>query len=479
MTDIVWLKRDLRTQDHAALAAAEQSGRPYRIIYIFEPLLIDHPDTSDRHLQFNYQALLEMNRSLAVYQRQVDILQGEATAVFEFLIKHCAVKNVWSYQESGLQQTWDRDKALAALFKDKGITWHEFQRDGIVRGSQNRDGWDARWYQVMHQKPIKNTFSKGTLSTLASPFAVTPAFESMLQKYSDNFQPAGEHYAWRYLESFTRDRGHRYHLLISKPTQSRLSCARLSPYLAWGCLSVRQAYQHIRYHQNYDHHRRAFDGVLSRLKWHCHFIQKFEVECAYATRCINRGYESLQHRSDPALLLAWKQGRTGFPLIDACMRCVKATGWLNFRMRAMLVSFLCHHLDQDWRLGVSHLAQYFLDYEPGIHYPQFQMQAGTTGINTVRIYNPIKQSQDHDPEGLFIKKWLPELTNLPTEFVHEPWLLGGIDEALYNFKLGEDYPKPIIEYQAAAAAARDKIWGHRKTPEVLAERERILRVHTR
>ena len=217
--------------------------------------------------------------------------------------------------------------------------------------------------------------------------------------------------------------------------------------------------------------------MLTRLHWHCHFIQKFEVECRYETECINTGYELLAHAKNEDFIKAWKTGTTGFPLIDACMRAVEQTGWINFRMRAMVVSFLTLNLDQDWREGTYHLARQFLDYEPGIHYPQFQMQAGTAGINTVRLYNPVKNSQEHDPEGRFIKKWLPELANVPVAHIHEPWKMTLLEQNFCGVLIGEDYPLPIVDLQESARMARDKIWAHRKHPAVEKDKKRLLQTH--
>ena len=186
----------------------------------------------------------------------------------------------------------------------------------------------------------------------------------------------GERKAWAYLKSFCLKRGKNYSKHISKPTQSRESCGRISPYLAWGNMTIKQAFQYVKNHEHYAIYRGGFNGMLTRLKWHCHFIQKFEVECEYEKEAVNKGYESMPYSNDTALIEAWKKGCTGFPLVDACMRCLQETGWINFRMRAMLVSVFCHHFDCNWKKGVYHLAQLFLDYEPGIHYTQFQMQAG-------------------------------------------------------------------------------------------------------
>lgn len=477
--NIVWLKRDIRSQDHLPLHLTEQQNLPYIILFLFEPSIINYPDTSLRHLQFQYHSILALDKKLKSFQKQVVVCYAEALTVLSFISNQFEIKNIYSYQESGIQITYDRDKAVAKFCKEHNIVWQECQRNGIIRAIKNRQGWDKQWFTTMHSPIIQNTYSIRESIVFENFFSLPNDLENLLSKYPKEFQPAGENYAFKYLESFIAERGKNYSKHISKPLESRTSCGRISPYLSWGNISIKQAYQFVYNHTKISTSKMAFKNFLTRLKWHCHFIQKFEVECSYENKCINAGYELLVHNKNESYITAWKHGCTGFPLIDACMICLQKKGWINFRMRAMLVSFFCHHLYQDWREGTHHLAQLFLDYEPGIHYPQFQMQAGTTGINTIRMYNPVKQSQDHDPKGVFIKQWLPQLQNVPEQFIHEPYKMSLIEQQLYGVIIGKDYPAPIVDIENSGKAARTSIWGHRKNDIVKQENKRILYTHTR
>ncbi len=474
--NIVWLKRDLRFSDHEPLALADKAELPIILLYIFEPMLLDDPHYSERHWRFVTESLMEMNAQLT---RKISVAHAEACSTFKYLLEVYKVEGVYSHQETGLANTFTRDRNVAALLKENRIPWHESQTGAVIRPCNDRSEWDARWKSHMRAQLIHNNTERLNIELVDFDTSSLP--RTWLLSDS-SMQKGGSCQALLVLEDFFDKRGKAYQKSISKPQESRISCSRMSPYLAWGNISLRQMYQQLSQHSSRPGWRRSLTALLSRLHWHCHFVQKFESESSMQFKHINRGYQSLPYRDDSSSakdLNAWKEGVTGYPLVDASMRCLIKTGYLNFRMRAMLVSFLTHHLQIDWRRGVEHLASVFLDFDPGIHYPQFQMQAGVTGINTIRIYNPTKQAKEHDSDGEFIRAWCQELAELPNTLLFEPWLLTPMEELMYGVTLGVDYPVRIVDIKDTYKETSKRLWAWRDRSDVKREAERILERHVR
>lgn len=478
--NIVWLKRDLRLDDNEAISNALKSQNLTLLLYPFETIILNDTHYSERHFNFIKESIRDINQKLVNFNTKVLSVDGDVFHILNQIQSIYKIETVFSHVETGILITYNRDKEFKRYCRNNLIKWIESKNNGVERGLVNRDDWFENWEIYMNQPlgnfaPIPDKFL--TFEDIKSLESILHV--SDLETHSDSkFQKGGSTIGWKYANSFFQSRYEEYMFNISKPEASRSSCSRISPYIAWGNLSIRQVFQKAQIVKSNTSDKRHIGGFISRLRWQSHFIQKFEMEHTMENASVNKGYRKLKKKVSEDYQKAWREGKTGFPLVDASMRCLVETGYVNFRMRAMLASFFTHILWQPWQDASTHLSQQFLDFEPGIHFPQLQMAAGETGINTLRIYSPTKNSLKHDPEAEFIKKWVPELANLETHFIHEPYLMTAMESSFYNFELGRDYPHPIVDIKENRKRASDILWNMKKNPEVIRESFRILKRHT-
>ncbi|KAL7531926.1 hypothetical protein ACHAXR_005739 [Thalassiosira sp. AJA248-18] len=565
--DVVWLKKDVRLHDHAPLSLIAASASPRRrciILYLYEPDQLSEKTVHGSHIGFINEGLVDLDLRLSgqqrgaavvaedsdiiLYQHQFQCLTvAHAGAAFtlQTLHRQCPINQILCHMESSHLKSFARDKAVRRWCRANSVPIKEFNQTGVTRCLFNRDDFSTNFNRFLDQPMPKTPTAEQLLmmrrrlidideegirlhGICKSPIKPSDIQEIPLEHRSDRAhrQNGGEDKALDLLQSFLSRRGANYSSGISSPNTSWTTGSRLSPYLTWGHISLRYVIVTTKTRQEELRAAKKASSVptpwlrslasfQSRMHWRSHFLQKLETQpslekqdqCLAFSHLRRQPNDFCQEHFD-----AWCEGRTGFPFVDASMRCLIQCGWLNFRMRAMLVSFATYNLWMDWKRIAAHLARVFLDYEPGIHYPQLQMQAGTTGINAMRVYNVTKQGKDQDPNGVFIRKYVPELQNVPNEYIHEPQNMpvsvqrkcrvfisngeskGGsaglrsIFQPIEQSTTGKHdppdtsdfvyyYPSPIVDEKSSAKTAKDQMAAVRKQENTKTEAEQVLTTH--
>jgi deoxyribodipyrimidine photo-lyase len=486
---VVWFKRDLRVSDHAPLVQAARAG-PVLALYVVEPSLLAQPETDASHLRFIAESLDELRAQLRVAGARLFVRTGEVVDVLDRLHRRLPLSRLHAHQETGNALTFARDVAVARFCRAHGIAFVEHWQHGVQRPLRSRDGWARTFVERMSTPTLAPPAHIDDAAALVGgdPFGddhgdgalPVPEMVGLGPSTKPDAQRGGERQARATLKSFLAERCVDYRTAMSSPLSAEHACSRISPHLAYGTLSTRQAFAATAHalarapapsagdprRTSSTAARRALSlrSFQSRLFWQSHFMQKLESDTRLEFVDQHPGLSGLRESEpfDEHRFASWCRGETGFPIVDACMRMLLRTGWLNFRMRAMLVSVASYHLWLPWRRPALHLAKHFLDFEPGIHFPQVQMQSGTTGTNTLRIYSPLRQARVQDPTGAFIRRWVPELQAVPDAFIHAPHAMPALVQLSCGVVIGRDYPAPIVDEGEALACARERITAARR-----------------
>jgi deoxyribodipyrimidine photo-lyase len=469
MNVLIWYKRDLRTHDHPALSYAAGLGAVLPL-YIVEPDYWALPDTSARQWAFTAESLEDLRQQLTPLGAPLMVRVGEANAVLERLCRAHNITRIVSHIEVGNAFTYARDRRIAAWARGAGILWDQLPQSGPAR--PNTAQWHARRDQFLQEDQLQAPMLQA-LPELEPGLIPTARALRLAEDRCAHRQQGGRVQGLELLHSFITLRGEAYLSAASSPLQSERACSRLSPHLALGTLSLREVAQAAYARTNERPGARwagAMAGLQNRLDLRDRTLQSFDDQPSLEHRRLFPPAE-LRHRSnDGSHLQAWQKGETGLPYLDACLRYLAATGWLNTRARGLVMNAATQLFGLDWRITGTSLARRFTDYDPGIHWPQVQAHAGTTAT---RICNPVKQGADLDPTGVFTRRWLPELSSVPDAYLQTPWRWSGAPGLL-----GRRYPEAIVDLATATRTAREAMRAIRPKTQNRSERLEIIEAST-
>ena len=439
---IVWFRRDLRVTDHAPLYRAVLRGSIIPV-FVFDRALLHHPETAPARVAFMLDCLHHLDQELRQRGGRLILRYGDPVEVLPQLIRETQADGIYTYIDCERIYGRVRDARLNQALTEQGMKIRWFEAIASTPDLIPYPAYRDLWYKDMRESLVptpSQIFVPPEVNSEPLPDLAT------LGLIADTkvIPTGGTQAARRLLDEFFEEKVDRYYWQLSYPGAEVTT--GLSPYLKFGAISIRECFQAVEQNPLTDAKaERSRQQLIARLRWGSGFAQRFRYLPQLEVRSLYSIFDQEGWEFDEALYQAWQHGQTGFPIIDAAARCLQATGgWkqLNFRVRAMYSSFLSNLLGMDWRYGALHFMRHLLDGDCPIDHYQWAMQSGVTHCvdkTWTRIYNPEQTAVDRcDPEGLFIKRWVPEVAHLNPE-----------DLGLPPSLLLKDYPSPVLNYKQA------------------------------
>ncbi len=438
---IVWFRRDLRIADHAPIYRAALRGAVIPV-FVFDRALLHHPEAAPARVQFLLAALQGLDQELRDRGGRLIIRFGDPVEVLPNLIREAKADGIYAHIDFERIYGRVRDARLnrALASQDLKIRW--FEPLGTTPDLVAYPDYRELWYADMAAELIP-TPNRIDVPTEISSAAIPSLVELGHRADGKPIPPASIHDARQLLQDFLEQKSDRYYWQLSYPSAE--ATTGLSPHIKFGVISIRECYQTATQFEPMGDWRkeRSQKQLIARIRWGSGFAQRFRYLPQLEVRSLYQVFDEDGWNFNEEQYQAWQTGHTGFPIVDAAARCLQATGgWreLNFRSRALYSSFLSNLLGMDWRFGALHFMRHLIDGDCPIDHYQWAMQAGVTHCvdkTWTRIYNPQQTAVDRcDPDGAFIKRWVPELAHLSPEQLGAPPPIHG-------------YPRPILDYKKA------------------------------
>lgn len=452
---LVWFRRDLRDHDHAALAAALSRSASVYCVFVFDTTILDDlPSRKDRRVHFIHASLLELDAALRARGGGLYVRHGRSEAEIPALAHELGVSAVYcnrDYEPAAKQ----RDATVATALTGEGIDFHAL-KDQCIFDREEVLTQAGKPFTVF--TPYKNAWRKRLTSadvaciqtegSLAAPQEDAPSSLESLGFATTDLIALGIHPgmsgARRLWDDFRAGRIQRYGSLRDFPAIKGVSY--LSVHLRFGTISIRELVRHAL--------AAEAESWLNELIWRDFYFMILDHFPHAVEHAFKPEYNAIRWDDWPAGLTAWQRGNTGYPLVDAAMRQLNHSGWMHNRLRMVVASFLCKDLGISWRHGERYFAEQLNDFDLSANNGGWQWAAssGCDAQPYFRIFNPVTQSEKFDPDGKFIRRYVPELAKVPDKHIHAPWKMGRLEQEAIGVIIGRDYPAPIVDH----AAAREK-----------------------